>query len=219
MARKLGFASLASGAAMVALSLTPANAGLYPDVGADIGGPALILTVNPGGSYIVADGPNAGTPYDGVEDTYIGLVNNTGALLTSFTITAPSSIGVFAFDFDGIGSNAGGPYCAGAICGVQQYGTPNSGDSSGYGGPLGSFSNFQIVGLNDTMLFTIAGGLADQGTTWFSLEEPLASCGGQLCSASSTPLPAALPLFASGLGALGLLGWRRKRKNAAALAA
>jgi len=33
------------------------------------------------------------------------------------------------------------------------------------------------------------------------------------------PLPAALPLFATGLGALGLLGWRRKRKNAAAIAA
>ena len=29
---------------------------------------------------------------------------------------------------------------------------------------------------------------------------------------SEVPLPAALPLFASGLGALGLLGWRRKRK-------
>ena len=29
-----------------------------------------------------------------------------------------------------------------------------------------------------------------------------------------TPLPAALPLFASGLGVLGLLGWRRKRKQA-----
>jgi hypothetical protein len=28
----------------------------------------------------------------------------------------------------------------------------------------------------------------------------------------SSPLPAALPLFATGLGALGLLGWRRKRK-------
>ena len=35
---------------------------------------------------------------------------------------------------------------------------------------------------------------------------------------SPTPLPATLPLFATGLGALGLLGWRRKRK-AAALAA
>ena len=29
---------------------------------------------------------------------------------------------------------------------------------------------------------------------------------------STTPLPAALPLFATGLGALGLFGWRRKRK-------
>ena len=29
---------------------------------------------------------------------------------------------------------------------------------------------------------------------------------------TATPLPAALPLFATGLGALGLLGWRRKRK-------
>jgi hypothetical protein len=29
------------------------------------------------------------------------------------------------------------------------------------------------------------------------------------------PLPAALPLFATGLGGLGLLGWRRKRKGRA----
>jgi hypothetical protein len=35
---------------------------------------------------------------------------------------------------------------------------------------------------------------------------------------TATPLPAALPLFATGLGALGLVGWRRKKK-AAALAA
>jgi hypothetical protein len=32
---------------------------------------------------------------------------------------------------------------------------------------------------------------------------------------SATPLPAALPLFVTGLGALGLLGWRRKRMQAA----
>ena len=35
----------------------------------------------------------------------------------------------------------------------------------------------------------------------------------------ATPLPEALPLFAGGLGALGLLGWRRKRKPDAAVAA
>jgi hypothetical protein len=28
-----------------------------------------------------------------------------------------------------------------------------------------------------------------------------------------TPLPAALPLFATGVGALGLLGWRKRRKR------
>jgi hypothetical protein len=38
-------------------------------------------------------------------------------------------------------------------------------------------------------------------------------------SITATPLPAALPLFAGGLGALGLLGWRRKRKAAALAAA
>jgi hypothetical protein len=32
----------------------------------------------------------------------------------------------------------------------------------------------------------------------------------------ATPLPAALPLFATGLGALGVLGFRRKRKALAA---
>jgi hypothetical protein len=35
---------------------------------------------------------------------------------------------------------------------------------------------------------------------------------------SPTPLPAALPLFATGLGGLGLLGWRRKRKAQAVAA-
>jgi hypothetical protein len=39
---------------------------------------------------------------------------------------------------------------------------------------------------------------------------------GAWSSVATTPLPAALPLFASGLGALALLQWRRKRKAAAA---
>lgn len=36
-------------------------------------------------------------------------------------------------------------------------------------------------------------------------------------SSSATPLPATLPLFATGLGGLGLFGWRRKRKPRASL--
>jgi hypothetical protein len=30
--------------------------------------------------------------------------------------------------------------------------------------------------------------------------------------ATASPIPTALPLFSTGLGAMGLLGWRRKRK-------
>jgi hypothetical protein len=36
---------------------------------------------------------------------------------------------------------------------------------------------------------------------------------------TATPLPAALPLFATGLGAMGLFNWRRKRKNGPAVSA
>jgi hypothetical protein len=36
--------------------------------------------------------------------------------------------------------------------------------------------------------------------------------GAQLAIGATTSLPTALPLVATGLGAIGLLGWRRKRK-------
>ena len=36
---------------------------------------------------------------------------------------------------------------------------------------------------------------------------------GDTVSVTFTPLPATLPLFATGLGALGLLGWRRKQQR------
>jgi hypothetical protein len=47
--------------------------------------------------------------------------------------------------------------------------------------------------------------ISGNGCTATTTFTPLAGTG-------TTPLPAALPLFATGLGALGLLGWRRKRK-------
>ena len=52
------------------------------------------------------------------------------------------------------------------------------------------------------------------GSTYFNIHTgnfPGGEIRGQL-----VPLPTALPLFATGLGALGLLGWRRKRKDIAA---
>ena len=45
--------------------------------------------------------------------------------------------------------------------------------------------------------------------TWGAHEPTLPPPGNNL---PSTPLPGTLPLIGAGLGALGLLGWRRKRK-------
>jgi uncharacterized protein (TIGR03118 family) len=64
----------------------------------------------------------------------------------------------------------------------------------GPGGLLAlEFGNGASGGSPNTLYFT------DQSDGLFGAIEP-------------TPLPAALPLFATGIGGLGLLGWRRKRK-------
>jgi hypothetical protein len=60
---------------------------------------------------------------------------------------------------------------------------------------------------------------ATGGGTWTGQDLPIPMALISTATVSATPLPAALPLFATGLGAMGLLGWRRKRKNAAAIAA
>ena len=49
----------------------------------------------------------------------------------------------------------------------------------------------------------------DKGST------PIGDAGTWIAADATTPLPPALLLFTTGLGALGLIGWRRKRKAAA----
>ncbi len=81
-------------------------------------------------------------------------------------------------------------------------------------------SNVSFLTANSELLsvkgsvFTFA---AVQGNPDFYVSAlKFAACGnGFDCDPGlQTPLPGALPLFATGLGALGLLGWRRKRKKA-----
>ena len=52
--------------------------------------------------------------------------------------------------------------------------------------------------------------LSSMGETTFCAASTVGSCS----PVSAVPLPATLPLFATGLGALGLLGWRRKKAAA-----
>jgi hypothetical protein len=58
---------------------------------------------------------------------------------------------------------------------------------------------------------TLAGGV--HSGEWCIGNNGCAGDSGTSGTWSETPLPAALPLFATGLGALGLLGWRRRRST------
>ena len=70
------------------------------------------------------------------------------------------------------------------------------------GPPYGCGGVYCLIGPGNT----VTGGAGD----------PFVTVAFSLTPVSATPLPAALPLFATGLGAMGLFGWRRKRKNAPA---
>ena len=89
------------------------------------------------------------------------------------------------------------------------YSVPNAGPFAiGSGIPMGTF-----VAFEDRLPPPFNPGTA---TDWDYNDDSFVFTN---VSSSSTPLPAALPLFASGLGGLGLLSWRRKRKASALAAA
>lgn len=79
-----------------------------------------------------------------------------------------------------------------------------------------AFTDSSMASATDPLI-SIDSSNPDSGQYCIAVSDGVGNGGS--CGASATPLPATLPLFASGLGALGLFGWRRKRKDAAALAA
>jgi len=77
-------------------------------------------------------------------------------------------------------------------------------------GPTSPITNTATyTGASGNQPFTLVYGECCGGPAVLQVDLPFQSV------QTTTPLPAALPLFASGLGALGLFGWRRKRKTAA----
>ena len=99
--------------------------------------------------------------------------------------------------------------------------------------PGTSFNRSDVVNITEGVVYEVAMGvrvIVDSSNSFgtasvdpffqfpvgYSLD--ISSGVGNSPLSDATPLPAALPLFATGLGALGLFGWRRKKK-AATLAA
>jgi len=101
---------------------------------------------------------------------------------------------------------------------------PTSGTVTGLT-PGTSFTGslFDVVSLADTLYFVSS----TNPTLLFSVNEttgvqnfiflnaPVTDMTAGVTGASTVPIPGALPLFATGLAGLGLLGWRRKKKAAA----
>jgi len=137
---------------VAALMISPGLANAQcPAFGAD-SGCGTIITITNTGATVTQTGQG---PYDGFDDTLLGVVNNSNLPITSLGLA--SSLGIFAFDGDGI----------------DVYGAPGNGlDNTGYGGPNAYFTNIGGGGTTGTVRFItpIATG---GGTAYFSLENAL----------------------------------------------
>ena len=64
---------------------------------------AVLITINPNGSLSFQTDSSVG-PFDGVEDTLVGVVNKSGATVFGIFL---SGNGIFGFDGDGAGAGGG----------------------------------------------------------------------------------------------------------------
>jgi hypothetical protein len=171
-----------------------------PPVGVNTGCQFLI-TINATGIPTVAMDPNVPNngPYDGSDDTLIGVLNNSSRTITSLPLS--SSTNIFAFDGDGACTQTPGP----ANCGP---------DPSGYGSPNATFTAINVGATAGTVLFPA--GLAPGGSTWFDLEDALASStqitpgtpGGT--GGGTVPEPASMTLLGGGAAFLLVVArWRK----------
>lgn len=148
------------------------------------------ITLNPDGSITIQDNLNAG-PYDGIEDTLVGVVNNSGGTIGSIHLTSNTDI----FGFDNDGEVVYAPFIS--------YGP------TGYEGPNTSFSWTSF--FDGDVFFT--GGLADGGTAWFTLEENLSEASfTQPITSTPAPEPASIALLGAGLAGISALRRRRNKK-------
>jgi len=191
---------LAGGAAFG--GVTPAAANVCPAAGADTNCGITITLNSNGTTTVTASGQG---PYDGVEDTLVGIVNNSGGTVNSVTLSS-KTLQIFGFDGDGVSKFT-----------TPTYSTPAGQSYAGFISPTGafklsgtldSFSGITAGKKSGTLNFP--GGLVNGGSAFFSLEEPLTAA--SFTVKTGVPEPATLSILGAALAGFGLL--RRRRKTA-----
>jgi hypothetical protein len=154
----LGIAVATGLVLMVAQPLAASAAGppftQCPKVGQDPSC-AILIVVNPDGSVSVLGDPSVG-PYDGADDTLVGVQNNSTSYIQAITVTGPGT-GLSEFDGDG-------------LCSYSVSGCPFG--PIGYEGPGVSFTIDPSQPDSAEVDFT-GGGLAPGSSDYFSLEGAL----------------------------------------------
>ena len=164
--------------------------------------PADAITLTAGQSATITFTATTGTPpYDYVpltldfgtdnpfgtnETLKFSTFNANNTPLTSMTVSSGNSI--YTSGINGLTENGISPFSLSTALTTQTFYAIVT-DVTGSFDLTSAFAGFEHV-------------IATTGTNQLSVEG----------SISATPIPAALPLFAGGLGALGLFGWRKKRK-------
>jgi len=179
--------TLLASAAVAATALVAASAAsAFPAYGLD-SQPGIIITLANSGVSTTLTGLG---PYDGIDDTYIGVINNSSFTLTALNLSSSQCIGCFDGD------------------GIDTYGAPgNFADSTGYGGPQTYFTNNTGFSLTANFL----GGVAPGATTYFSLEEAVV-----VNQSFGVPEPATWALMLIGVGGIGFAARRRRMAVATA---
>ena len=200
---------LACGGAL-ALAVTPAGATTptapftqCPPTGDDTMGCGILIVLSDSGAQVLTD-PSQG-PYDGDDDTLIGVLNNTtSTTVTSVPLTSVPVSGmspVFAFDGDGICDNPNSTSgLAGADCtgNTMDHSVCINGPSTGpcYGGPDSYFTNVNGAETSGTVNFITP--LAPGQSTFFSLEGAINGSDINIVSGTASPISAVEGISFSG---------------------
>lgn len=143
---------------------------------------AALITINPNGSLkIQVDG--SVPPYDGVEDSLVGVINNSGASVFGIKLTGQN---IFGFDGDGaFGGNYAGPNTSFSI---QDSGTGTVNFTGPNGLGSGKFAYFSLegppTGIKLSPTITIDPG---HGTTCAAIPQPVGAIGSKAYPASNPP--------------------------------